>query len=189
MCQTTAEVLNASRRLRKFHSVASFTAAAAVTCSTPHGVYWLAADHLTAEEPRETLALTGVLLGLLGQIMERLVARPAPLRADLDDAQQIRRLLLARVRDRLSIHQIARESQTSPTRAKALFRAAFGCGIMTYFNQLKIWQAKRMLNDPSLTVDQISNQLGFSSPSYFSRVFLKQTGESPTAYRHANETS
>jgi AraC family transcriptional activator of pobA len=92
-------------------------------------------------------------------------------------------LLLDRVRDRLSIREIARTVGMSPTRAKLVFHDAFGCGIITYLNHLKIWQAKRLLNDPSLSVDQVSRQLGFSSPSYFSRAFFKQTGETPTAYR------
>jgi AraC-like DNA-binding protein len=148
-----------------------------------HNSFWLAADHLTAEGAREPLALTGVLLTFLGQIKERLCGNLAAPGPDQDAALRIRRLLMARVRDRLSIHQIAREVEMSPTRAKTVFHEAFGCGIMTYFNHLKIWQAKRLLNDHSLTVDQVSQQLGFSSPSYFSRAFLKQTGESPKAYR------
>jgi AraC-like DNA-binding protein len=152
-----------------------------------HQSFWLVADHLTAEHPREAPALTGALLALFGQIKERLSGAPAERGAQSDVAQEIRRLLLARVRDRLSVGQIAREVGVSPTRAKELFRHAFGRGIMTYFNHLKIWQAKRLLNDRSLTVEQVSHQLGFSSPSYFDRAFLKHTGETPTAYRRGSD--
>lgn len=152
-----------------------------------HNSFWLAADYLTAERPREPAALAGNLLTLLGQIKERLADQRTGLGRDETAAQRIRRLLLSRVRDRLSIRVIAREVELSPTRAKEVFRSAFGCGIMTYFNHLKIWQAKRLLNDHSLTVEQVSQQLGFSSPSYFSRAFLKQTGETPTAFRQRPE--
>lgn len=151
-----------------------------------HQTFWQVADHLTAEKSLEPLSLTGALLSFLGLIKERLFGIPVPAEGEQDTAQQIRRLLLARVENRLSISDIARELATSPTRAKESFREAFGCGIMTYFNQLKIWQAKRLLNDPSLTVEQVSHQLGFSSPSYFSRAFFKHTGETPTAYRQAS---
>jgi len=151
-----------------------------------HQSFWLAADHLTAERPREPLSLTGVLLALLGQIKERLCGDSTAVHADPEAAQRIRHLLLARVRDRLTIPQIAREVGISSTGVKEVFREAFGCGIMTYFNQLKIWQAKRLLNDLSLTVEQVSRLLGFSSPSYFSRAFLKQAGETPSAYRQRN---
>ena len=71
----------------------------------------------------------------------------------------------------------------SPTRAKEAFRKAFGCGIVAYQNELKIWQAKRLLCDLSLTVDEVSARLGFSSHSYFSQVFLQHTGETPTEFR------
>jgi AraC-like DNA-binding protein len=145
--------------------------------------FWLAADHLTAEQPRDSTTLAGVLLTLLGQIKERLVSVSPGSTNDSDAAQTIRRVLIARVRDRLSLGQIAREVNMSPTRAKEAFRRAFGCGIMTYFNQLKIWQAKRMLGDPTLTIEQVSHRLGFSSPSYFTRAFLKHTSETPRAYR------
>jgi AraC-like DNA-binding protein/mannose-6-phosphate isomerase-like protein (cupin superfamily) len=150
--------------------------------------FWLAADHLTAEQPRDPSTLAGVMLALLGQVKERLCGTPTTPGVDADAAQGIRRLLVARVRDRLSLRQIAREVDMSPTRAKETFRQAFGCGIMTYFNQLKIWQAKRLLNDPALTVEQVSHQLGFSSPSYFTRAFLKNAGETPSAYRQSLES-
>lgn len=151
--------------------------------------FWSAADHLTAEQPREELSLASVLLELLGGIKSRLCGEPVPTGPGDDTAQLIRRLLLARVRDRLSVNQIAREVGASPTSAKEKFRAAFGCGIISYYNQLKIWQAKRLLNDPSLTIEEVSCQLGFSTPSYFSRAFLKQVGESPSAYRQRNAES
>jgi AraC-like DNA-binding protein len=154
-----------------------------------HYSFWLAADYLTAEQPRQPSILAGILLTFLGQIHERLLGKSEPSTADPGPAQEIRRLLLSRVRDRLTIRQIAREVCMSPTRTKETFREAFGCGIMTYFNQLKIWQAKRYLLDLSLTIEQISQQLGFSSPSYFSRAFLKHTGESPTGYRQTNKQS
>lgn len=149
-----------------------------------HRSFWTAADYLTAEHPRDNVTLSGVLLTLLGQLRERLAGAKRVAAADQSVAQSIRRLLMARVRDRLNLSEIARQTGTSATRAKELFREAFGCGIMTYFNELKIWQAKRLLDDRSLTVEQIANQLGFSSPSYFTRAFVRQTGQSPKAYRN-----
>jgi AraC-like DNA-binding protein len=149
-----------------------------------HHSFWLAADHLTAESPREPAVTSGVLLALLGQIVSRLAeSSTAPASPPDDLAQQVRLLLLSRVNDRLSIHEVARELGVSPTKAKESFRRAFGCGIIAYHNQLKIWQAKRFLSDPSLTIEQVSRKLGFSTHSYFSQVFLEHTGERPTTYR------
>jgi AraC-like DNA-binding protein len=146
--------------------------------------FWAAADHLTAIEPREATAVTGALLSLVGHCLQRLEGkREQPAAASNDLAVEIRRLLMARVNDRLSIAEIARELRVSPTSAKELFRKAFGTGIIAYHNQLKIWQAKRLLADHSLTVDQVSRKLGFSSHSYFSQVFQQHTGRSPSEFR------
>lgn len=148
-----------------------------------HRAFWTAADHLTAIESREEVAVTGALLSLVGICVRRLEGRGEGAAVANDLAVKIRRLLLARVEDRLSITEIARELRVSPTSAKEAFRRAFGTGIIAYHNQLKMWQAKRLLADHTLTVDQVSRRLGFSSHSYFSRVFQQHTGRSPTQFR------
>jgi AraC-like DNA-binding protein/quercetin dioxygenase-like cupin family protein len=152
-------------------------------------LFWLAGDHLTADDQRETTSLVGVLLALLGQCVARLTSEPKQTALPDHLAREIRRLLLSRVNDRLSINEVAGQLGVSPTRAKEAFRKAFGCGIVAYQNELKIWQAKRLLCDLSLTVDEISSRLGFSSHSYFSQVFLQHTGETPSEFRHRDEGS
>ncbi len=144
--------------------------------------FWQIADQLTGERPRRKLGVASRMWTFLSTVLERL--SPAPIAtAQHDVAQQIRRLLLSRVNGRLRIAEVAGEVHVSATHAKEVFRATFGCGIMTYFNELKIWQAKRLLCDPSLTIDQVSGKLGFSSPTYFSRTFRKHTGETPSEFR------
>lgn len=149
-----------------------------------HHSFWLAADHLTAESPREPAATCGALLMLLGQVANRLTKVSPTIAAPPDDvAQQARLLLLSRVNDRISINEVATALGVSPTKVKDSFRKAFGCGIIAYHNQLKIWQSKRFLLERTLTIEQVSRKLGFSTPSYFSQVFLEHTGESPTTFR------
>ncbi|MFH1300740.1 MAG: helix-turn-helix domain-containing protein [Planctomycetota bacterium] len=144
--------------------------------------FWQIADQLTVEHPWKKLGVAGRLWTFLALVLERL--SPDLINAtEHDVAQQIRRLLLSRVNDRLTIAEVADAVHVSATHAKEVFRATFGCGMMTYFNELKIWQAKRLLCDPSLTVDQVSSKLGFSSPTYFSQTFRKHTGETPSEFR------
>jgi AraC-like DNA-binding protein len=140
-------------------------------------------------QPRESAAVFGALLALTGLCVTRLEGKSETIGPVDDVAQQIHRLLLSRVNDRISINLVARELGISPTSAKAAFHKAFDSGIIAYHNQLKIWQAKRLLCDPSLTVNEISNRLGFSSHSYFSRVFIQHVGESPSDFRDRNTPS
>ncbi|QDT94631.1 AraC family transcriptional regulator [Gimesia aquarii] len=144
--------------------------------------FWRMADQLISEHPHRMLDVTSRLLVFLTLVLDHLA--PVSKTSEQDDlALQIRRLLLNRVNDRLTITEVAREVHVSPTLAKSAFRKTYGCGIMAYFNEIKIWQAKRMLGDPTMTVDQVSRKLGFSSPAYFTRTFRKLTGETPSSFR------
>ena len=49
--------------------------------------------------------------------------------------------------------------------------------------QRVILEAKRMLTDKRLTVNEIAVALGYDDYSYFSRLFKKQVGKSPTDFR------
>ncbi|PXY42959.1 AraC family transcriptional regulator [Flavobacterium hydrophilum] len=46
-----------------------------------------------------------------------------------------------------------------------------------------ILEVKRMLTDKQLAVNEVASAIGYDDYSYFSRVFKKQTGVSPTAFR------
>jgi AraC-like DNA-binding protein len=54
---------------------------------------------------------------------------------------------------------------------------------MEYFNNLKIQRASQMLDFTNLQVNEIATQLHFDDPFYFSRVFKKTMGLSPSEYR------
>ncbi|WP_299465293.1 AraC family transcriptional regulator [uncultured Gimesia sp.] len=144
--------------------------------------FWRMADQLIAEHPHRMVDITSRLLLFLSLILNHFAPTVSGKIQD-DVAQRIRRLLINRVNDRLTIPEVAREVHVSPTLAKTAFRKTYGCGIMAYFNEIKIWQAKRMLSDPTLTVDQVSRKLGFSSPAYFTRAFRKLSGETPSSFR------
>ncbi|MEZ6044212.1 MAG: helix-turn-helix domain-containing protein [Planctomycetaceae bacterium] len=144
--------------------------------------FWQVADQLTEEKSWKKLGVMSRLWIFISIVLERLSPDQVP-GTQHNVAQKIRRLLLNRVNDRLTIAEVAQEVHVSATQAKEVFSATFGCGIMTYFNELKIWQAKRLLCDPALTIDQVSNKLGFSSPAYFSQTFRKHTGETPSEFR------
>jgi AraC-like DNA-binding protein len=146
--------------------------------------FWELADCLHPDQPREPALITGLLWTLIGRLAASLRSSAEGAADQLDAARQIRRLLVQRIQDRLSLAEIARHVHLSASRAKEVFHAAFGCGIMSYFNQLKIQQAKRLLCDGSLTVKQVSRRLGFSSASYFDQVFFRHTGLRPTEFRN-----
>jgi AraC-like DNA-binding protein len=63
-----------------------------------------------------------------------------------------------------------------------LFRQETGKSITQFQDELLIEKAITLLKKESVNISEVSDTLGFSNPFYFSRVFKKITGVSPSAY-------
>lgn len=64
------------------------------------------------------------------------------------------------------------------------FKAKTGKTPVEFRNSLRISAAKSMLHYTDLSISEIAYATGFDDPYYFSRVFAKNEGESPRAYRN-----
>lgn len=64
-----------------------------------------------------------------------------------------------------------------------VFNREMGCSPISYLIERRISESKRLLAATRTPVQQISRQLGFSSPSYFSQSFRRATGVSPAEFR------
>lgn len=82
----------------------------------------------------------------------------------------------------LSQDEIAAHCSMSVSKLKKLCHEQLGCGPIAYFLALKIGEAKSLIRDSSLNFTQISERLGFHSIHYFSKLFKKKTGLTPSEY-------
>lgn len=64
------------------------------------------------------------------------------------------------------------------------FKRKTGKSIIDYFLDMKISKSKILLRESTDSVQMISGSLGFGSAEYFSRIFKKRTGYSPTEFRN-----
>ena len=64
-----------------------------------------------------------------------------------------------------------------------MFKKSFGVNFVDYLTNLRINAAKELLADPFLAAAEVANMVGYESPNYFTRVFKKTTGMTPTEYR------
>lgn len=85
---------------------------------------------------------------------------------------------------KLSLQQIASEAGYSPTYFTTLFRKETNYAPLSYFSHLKVLKACEFLDYTRMKVKQISFQLGYSDPYYFTRDFKKKMGMSPRQYRN-----
>ena len=83
-----------------------------------------------------------------------------------------------------TVETLAAHCHMSESYFFALFRKTYGSSPIVYKNRIAIGHAQQMLEDRlDLSVEEISDLTGFSSSSYFRRVFREVTGTSPRAYR------
>ncbi|UWU18234.1 helix-turn-helix domain-containing protein (plasmid) [Rhizobium sullae] len=82
----------------------------------------------------------------------------------------------------------ARELGISPTHLNRIVKASTGHSMHELIARKLTDEAKRELVFTFGSVQEIGYRLGFGDPAYFSRFFLKQTGETPRAWRMAERT-
>ena len=83
----------------------------------------------------------------------------------------------------LTLRQLASYFRYSSSHFSMLFQKETGIAPMHYFLQLKIRKACQYIALTNLKLNEISAKLGFEEPAYFSRLFTKIMGISPSAYR------
>ena len=71
----------------------------------------------------------------------------------------------------------------SPYHFARLFQRSTGLPPHQFVVRTRIERAAALLGDPELSVAAVSRAVGFRTPSHFSNVFRRVTGETPSAYR------
>lgn len=90
-------------------------------------------------------------------------------------------LLHLNIYAKISLKDIARLSSMSESNVKKIWNMYSDISIMSYYNNLKLIEAKKMLLQ-GMSVGNIAEKLSFSSQSYFTVFFKRETGMSPTEY-------
>ena len=87
------------------------------------------------------------------------------------------------VRESLSLDELAKEVSLSPKYLSDRFRRETGQTLHSYIQEQKIREAKNLLRHTDDSLSEISQLLNFSSQSYFTSVFRKNTKLTPRQYR------
>ncbi len=104
---------------------------------------------------------------------------------------------LARALDYMEAHlaealprdEVARAAGLSPSRFSHLMRSKLGMPFTELLTRLRVDRACHLLAHTQRDLAQIALECGFGDQSYFSRVFRKRTGRSPSDYRQGKHES
>ena len=130
------------------------------------------------------------LLAMTAELM-RLLAKIKLLEAHIQPSQQSAekrvmesvKFMQRHLNMMLSLEDLAAHSGQSVSYYSRLFRNRTGQSPMAYYLQLKVGKACELLDQTELSVRQISRELGYGDPYYFSRLFKKVQGVAPAIYR------
>ena len=83
----------------------------------------------------------------------------------------------------LSMEEMLKYIGYSKSHFSIVFKKQMGCTPLAYFNRLKIESACELLKLTDMRMNQICYKIGMKDSLYFSRLFKKAMGMSPTEYR------
>ncbi|EKN66743.1 AraC family transcriptional regulator [Neobacillus bataviensis LMG 21833] len=83
----------------------------------------------------------------------------------------------------ITLELVAEFVELSPFYLSKLFKDRFGMTFIDYLTEIRINHAKKEMVNPGKSLKEICYSVGYKDPNYFSRVFKKTTGLSPTEYR------
>lgn len=124
-----------------------------------------------------TLEFEDLLLSLIGREAKQITEKTSY----ISQYEYIVKVMNEHSSEALTQEDIARLCNFSLSNLKKIFHMYSDIGVMKYFTSIKLRRAMQMLYQ-GLSIQQISDSLGFSSTNYFHAVFKKETGMTPKEY-------
>jgi AraC-like DNA-binding protein len=87
----------------------------------------------------------------------------------------------------LSLRDVARHLDMNPDYLGRLFARSLGKSVGAYLVHRRLAIARHLLATTPLSVKQVALRVGIVDPLYFSRLFRRATGMTPTAYQQAHQ--
>ena len=99
------------------------------------------------------------------------------------------RYIDANYSENLTLGDVCKHFAISKTYFCHLFKLITGKTFTEYLTECRVQAAMSLLEDHSQSITEISDKLGFSNTSYFSKIFKKYTGRLPKEYRKERSKS
>lgn len=98
-------------------------------------------------------------------------------------ATQMINIIDENIYTKITVEQICQKLNYSRTYLSKIFKFSTGYTILEYISMRKIQEAKKQIRENTYNFTQISDMLSFDNPHYFSAVFKRLTGITPSEYK------
>ncbi len=103
------------------------------------------------------------------------------------EIERVTAYIRAHLHETITVRKLCRETHLSTSVLYKRFHAHFGCTLNDYINLKRVEEARGLLENTDLSVEEISERVGFSGASYFSRIFKQKMGVSPIRFRKTKQ--
>lgn len=86
-------------------------------------------------------------------------------------------------KESFGLQDISEYTRTSENHLSTLFREVTGINFLHYLNGYRINCSAELLKNTNMNIGEIAESCGFPTPSYFTKIFRKFAGVTPTQYR------
>jgi two-component system response regulator YesN len=118
---------------------------------------------------------------LLGKSMKAMAEHQQSLAPDI--VQQIKQYIIEHSSEEVSLESIGSRVGMSPFYISKVFKEQVGVNFIDFLTECRIEKAKSLMCDPEASMKEITFEVGYNDPNYFSKVFKKMCGMTPTDYR------
>ena len=96
----------------------------------------------------------------------------------------LREILRENVEEHLTLEQLSKQIEMSPTQMKKYFKLAYGDSIYSYLKTYRMKKATQLLLDGKFNVAEVAGRVGYTNSSKFAQAFKEYTGQSPKEFRN-----
>lgn len=141
---------------------------------------------LSGQGPRqiEQLATRGQVVRWLEQLLNELLSQLEQYslgRSAL--VEKARQYVCDNVEKRIMLQDVAEYVCISPGYLSSLFKKQYSQNLVDYINEVKMERACELIREGRYRIYEISYRMGFENAYYFSRVFKRHIGMTPSEYR------
>ena len=96
----------------------------------------------------------------------------------------LREILRENVEEHLTLEELSKQIEMSPTQMKKYFKLAYGDSIYSYLKTYRMKKATQLLMEGKFNVAEVASRVGYTNSSKFAQAFKEYTGSSPKEYRN-----
>ena len=105
-----------------------------------------------------------------------------------DKIEKVKRFMERNCYKKVCLKDAAEAVSLSPKYLSRIFKENIGVGFNEYRLKVKMREAKALLENTGMNIDQIAYKIGYQNTESFTRLFKELAGQTPTEYRKKRKT-